>query len=150
MGYVIRLEQALVGGETLPTRLQAAWLGARAWPLIVYLGLVSLAAVVLHYLLDIAAGVLLAAAVYWLLYRTTLIPGWRKRVSRHGDLTDPPVVRWSSPTGRRLVLAAACPILAAGVSQATLRMCRLVTFPESFIARELGGRLGGTPVCPRC
>ncbi len=29
LGYVVRLEQALFGGATLPTRLQAAWLAAR-------------------------------------------------------------------------------------------------------------------------
>src|SRR5581483_5652852 len=29
LGYVVRLEEALFGGATLPTRLQAAWLGAR-------------------------------------------------------------------------------------------------------------------------
>jgi hypothetical protein len=35
-------------------------------------------------------------------------------------------------------------------SQATLRMRRPFTLPESFVERELGGRPGGKPVCPRC
>lgn len=127
-------------------------LGARAWPLVVYLGLVSLAAVVLgeHYFLDIVAGVLLAAAAYWLLYRTRLVAGRRRRAVRRGDPAGPSVARWSSPTGRRLVLAAALLVLAVGVSQATLRMRRPFTLPETFVERELGGRPGGGPVCPRC
>lgn len=127
-------------------------LGARAWPLIGYLGLVSLAAVVLgeHYFLDLVAGVLLAAVAYWLLYRTTLVAGRRTRAGRRGDPADPPGAGWSSPTGRCLVLATVLLLLAAGVSQATLRMRRPFTLPESFVERELGGRPGAAPVCPRC
>lgn len=121
--------------------LLVAWrVGAPAWPFGLYLALVSLAAVALgeHYLLDVLAGVALAAAAYGVVYRSP-----RGAPAERG--VDP-----AATAGRRLVLAAALLVLAAAVSQAALHARRPFALSETFVQRELGGRAPAELVCPRC
>lgn len=126
--------------------------GAWGWLLGGYLGLMSLAAVALgeHYFLDIVAGLLLAAAVYWLAYRSKLLAGFEPRSAGEADPPGPLADRGESRSARRLVLAAVLLLLAAGVSQATLHFRRPFAVTESFVSRELGGRPVIGPPCRRC
>jgi membrane-associated phospholipid phosphatase len=120
--------------------------GVWGWLLGGYLALVGLAAVALgeHYFLDVAAGVLLAAGVYWRAYR-------RERRGREGtDSAGPRVAPGDSRTARRLALAAIVLLLATGVGQATLRLRRPLAVTDSFVARELGGRPVNALPCRRC
>lgn len=126
--------------------------GAWGWLLGGYLGLMSLAAVALgeHYFLDVVAGVLLAAAVYWLAYRRAP-PGECEPGDREGAGPAGPVAERGEPrTARRLVLAAVLLLLAAGAGQAALRFRRPFAVTESFVDRELGGRPVNGPPCRRC
>ena len=118
----------------------ARHLGARAWPFGVYLALVSLAAVALgeHYLLDVLAGVALAAVAYAVVYRSP-----RGTPAERG-------IGPATTTGRRLVLATALLVLAAAVSQAALHARRPFALSETFVRRELGGHPPAGAVCPRC
>jgi membrane-associated phospholipid phosphatase len=126
--------------------------GAWGWPLGGYLGLMGVAAVALgeHYLLDIVAGVLLAAAVYWLAYRSGLRAGFEPRSQRRANPRGPRASRGEPETARRLALAAVLLLLAAGVGQAALRFRRPFAVTESFVSRELSGRPVSGPPCRRC
>ncbi len=118
----------------------AGRLGASAWPFGLYLALVSLAAVALgeHYLLDVLAGVALAAVAYGVVYRSP-----RQAPAERG--IDP-----AATAGPRLVLATALLVLAAAVSQTALHARQPFALSETFVQRELGGRAPPGPVCPRC
>src|SRR5262249_1591242 len=124
-------------------------LGPWGWALAAYLGLASLAAVALgeHYFVDLVAGWLLAGAVYWLLYRSTLAARLDGRRRTRAERSS---AGWRDATGRRLLVAAGLLLLATVVSQVALRARRPFTLTERFVQRELGGRAAGEFVCPRC
>ncbi len=112
--------------------------GRWGWLLAAYLTLVSLAVVYLgeHYFLDVVAGALLSAAVYWLVYRTELAARLA-RVRLGGERESRAAGR---PLARRAAVALLLLLTAEAVGQTALRVTRPFALSEAFVRRELVGR----------
>ncbi len=117
---------------TLCTLIAFHHFGYRAAGMLIYTLLIFFSIVYLgeHYLIDVAAGVLLAAAVYVCIYRYGLLSSWRS---------------WPRVRVSPILLSALLITMAEGIGRVTAAIERPFAVTRSFVDRELAGK---TPLAP--
>ncbi len=117
--------------------------GWRGWPMPLYAGLVFLAVTCLgeHYLVDVLAGVALAAGCYWAAYRSVALPRLFGAVSSPDRRPDRGLSVFRDPPLRTRILVMALLLILAEATGLWARKFHWHYQPTmAFIERELDGR----------